>query len=233
LEFDPEGTGAFRPPDRGEKPSIRLPSPSDIVVICPAAVSVQFGYRLLRTVDGEISCKGNMFVGASRAMRTLEGDAFVSSVLEEMRTEGGRAMREGSLLSAGWYPVAWYRDLIGTACKLKDDPFAFRIGVETARADVTTIHRVIFRVLTPKIMLTQSRRLLRLYYSAGDAAISTERDGHAFIRYSGFRGFDAHLWQDFLGGSTTLLELTGAKDIAVKVRGGGTDASMVCETTWR
>lgn len=181
----------------------------------------------------EISCKGNMFVSAARAMATLCGPSFAERVRERMQTEGAKALREGTILSSGWYPIAWYRDFVGAACALESPAFAHRLGVETAKQDVSTIHRVIFRVLTPKLMLTQTGRLLRLYYDAGTANVTSTVDGYALVRYVGFVGFDANLWQDFLGGSTTLIELGGARDTKVKVLGGGVDSSLSCEVTWR
>lgn len=184
-------------------------------------------------MSDEISCKGNMFVSAARAMTTLSGAAFVENVRDRMKGEGGPALREGTILSSGWYPIAWYREFLGAAAELESREYLHRMGIETAKQDVSTIHRIMFRVLTPRVMLKQTSRLLRLYYSAGDANVVAERDGYASIRYVGFVGFDVNVWQDFLGGSTTLLALTGARDVAVRVLGGGLDSSLSCEVTWK
>lgn len=180
--------------------------------------------------------KGNSFRIVLGAVETLRGREQRDRTVSRLQGEVAEAVRTGSILASGWYDVEWYRALIHAAVVEERQPaqLARALGHESARSDITTLHRAIFRLLSPETSLRQITRLLRLYYRGGSGEALVAEPGHARVRYSGFEGFDQLLWQDFVGGTEAVLEATGARGGVIKIVAGGGDgdATMTADATW-
>jgi hypothetical protein len=192
---------------------------------------------MLSRVAAEVEIKGQAFLGILGALGEMRGDEAVSRVRREVDGELGDALRTNTILSSGWYPVAWYRGLHHAARRVAggDDAFTIELGRVSLRRDVNLVYRAIFRLLSPTTLLDQSDRIVKLFVRGGGRYETLEKKpGFVRSRYDGFAGFDRILWLDFLGGGHGALELCGARNVVGRIAGGGRDgdAWMVVEATF-
>ncbi len=52
------------------------------------------------------------------------------------------------------------------------------------------------------------------------------------IEFADCEGFDAILWKDIMGSIDALLELGGAKNVALRVMSGGTGPDLELDASW-
>lgn len=184
----------------------------------------------------EIEVKGTVFDAVLFAAESSKGADFVRRVRDAIPGEAGEALRFGGVVASGWYPVAWYRQMYGAIVAIGgSDRLAVELGhVSTAR-DITTIHRVLFRVLSVELLLKQSGKVLAQYFRGARITVTSSAPRSVRLAYSDFHGFDRILWLDLLGSAEEMLLQTGAKAVWSRYVEGGTDASpnAVLEAGWQ
>jgi hypothetical protein len=184
----------------------------------------------------EVRVKGQSFHACLRALVDLHGEEPKAATLAGMLGPGGEALREGSLLSANYYPVAWYRELFASAARVlpAQKQLALDIGYRSGRRDIAGIYKVLLRALSTEMLIKQSQRLLRIVYEGGGVEVAEVTRGFARVRYHDYFGFDRNIWQDAIGGAQAAFEATGAKDLTIAVEQGGGDghANMTVTVTW-
>ncbi len=177
-----------------------------------------------------------MFDAVLFAAEALKGAEFVTRARLAVPDEAGEALRFGGVVASGWYPVGWYRQLFGALVALAgDERFAFEVGrVSTAR-DISTIHRVLFRMLSAETLLKQSGKVLAQYFRGARVTVDASSPRSVRMRYADFYGFDRLLWSDLRGSAEEMLKHTGAKAIWSRyVEGGaGAEPSAVLEAGWQ
>lgn len=181
--------------------------------------------------------KGLQFRSFLRALGKIRGDRAVADTLAALRPELGDALRIGTLVTGGWYPLEWYRELHVAAQK------ATREGVELARAvsragiqdDFRGVYRLITFALSPQAIIRWAPRIVSLYFDTGGCVIERAEAGFARGRFVGFAGFDRNLWEDLIGGITGVMELAGGRQLTTHVIAGGTDGhvGMTIEVRWK
>lgn len=180
--------------------------------------------------------KGQSFHAVLRAFEDLRGAAHRQAVLAELPGEVGEALRGGFLLSANFYPVAWYRELFATGARLAPGAlhFAREVGRASGERDISGIYKVLFRALSTELVIRQSPRLFRIVYQGGQIDVLEARKGFARIAYSECWGFDGNVWQDAIGGAEACFRATGTKSLSLRVEegGGDGDATMVVQVRW-
>ncbi|MEW5847605.1 MAG: hypothetical protein AB2A00_02285 [Myxococcota bacterium] len=186
--------------------------------------------------NDELKVKGANFLSVMAALKTLRGETAVTAVTNGMLTPGGEALRLGTLLASGWYPASWYRDLLDAIRGLPagGDALVVAVSKEGIRRDVGGIYKLVFKLMSPQTLLTQSSKALRMYYDRGECQILESRDGFVRASYRGFVGFNRVMWLDTRAASELLLELSGAKGLHLRVVSGGGDgdAHMDVEASW-
>lgn len=184
----------------------------------------------------EVKVKGQSFHSVTRALGELRGDEFRAEVLERFAGEGGKRMREGSLLPATFYPVAWYRELFRAACELAPEvhDLAREAGRVSGERDLSGIYKVVIRAFSTAMVIKQSPRLFSLIYQGGAIEVIDVRDRYARLRYYDCFGFDRNVWQDAVGGAGAVFRATGADRLVLRVLEGGQDgdSTMVLSTSW-
>lgn len=184
----------------------------------------------------EVQVKGQAFHAVLRAFEDLRGAEFRRSALEATAGEGGEALRAGFLLSANYYPVAWYRDLLSAGVRLAPGAlhFARDLGRASGERDISGIYKVLFRALSMELVIKQSPRLFRVVYQGGKIEVLETRKGFARLAYTECWGFDANVWQDAVGGAEACFRATGPERLNVQVQqgGGDADASMIVQVQW-
>jgi hypothetical protein len=172
-----------------------------------------------------------------RAFADLFGDEVRGEALATMVGPGGEALREGSLLAANFYPVAWYRELFKSAERLVPPGTSLgrEVGYASGRRDIAGMYKILLRALSTETMIRQSQRLLRVVYEGGAVDVPEVRHGFARVRYRDYFGFDRNVWQDAIGGGEAAFQATGAKDLTITVLEGGRDgdATMLVSVIWQ
>lgn len=192
-----------------------------------------------RRVGREVEIKGQSFLGVLGALEELRGLPLRDRVRAEASGSLGDGLRTNSLLSNGWYPVAWYRDLHATiaAVTAEGDALASEVGRVGLRRDVNAIYRALFRLLSTTTLLAQSDRIVKMFVrgpSVGYRTLET-RPGYVLARWDGMFGFDRRIWRDFVGTGIGALEVCGGKDVKSRPVEGGDDGDdyMVVEATFK
>lgn len=177
--------------------------------------------------------KGISFRSVTRALLTLHGSEAVEVCLATMPAELAEAFRYQTILASGWYPIAWYRDLLRATQKASggSERALFEIGRQCARQDMTGIYRLGFKLLSPQIVLELSARLFSNYYDTGKGRVIESRSGFARAEWSECSGFDKNMWWEAFGAAEMFMELAGAKHIRTRIIRGGGDADEMAEVT--
>lgn len=175
--------------------------------------------------------KGIAFRSALRALEQLRGAPTVENTITAMSPELQSAIRYGTLIASGMYPVEWYRDLfsaIVTTTK-ETESLIREIGREAARLDMTGIYRHAFKLLSPQALFGLSARLYSNYYDTGSIVIVESRKGFAQARWTNCVGFDRNLWVEVIASAEMYLELAGATHIRMHIVSGAGPGDSAAE----
>lgn len=184
----------------------------------------------------ESEVKGLAFLNVLGAIVEVLGASARDEVIRAMPVDGREALTLGSLIASGWYPVRWYRDLLGAAVAVsKDASLPRELGKVSVRRDVTGVRRLLFRVVSVEILTSQAARFFKAYFRPGDVSV-VRVDAHtARVAFHHCYGFNEHVWQEQAGGVDGLLEASHVEAPRVRVLAGGNDgdAHMTLESRWR
>lgn len=187
----------------------------------------------------EVETKGQSFLSILGAMEDLRGAGIREAIRAAARGELGDALRTNSVLSSGWYPVAWYRELHRTlrAVTGEGDALSMEVGRVSLKRDVGSLYRAVFRLLSTTTLLDQSDRIVKMFVRGPAVSYVTleRRPGYVRARWDGMAGFDRAIWRDFVGTGIGALEVCGGKDVQSRAVEGGEDGDdwMVVEATYR
>ncbi len=184
----------------------------------------------------DIRTKGSNVVAMVAALETVRDAAFREAVVKQVPGEGGEEIRAKSIIAAGWYPIGWYRDLLATIVKQAGDPMILReLGKASTRANVSAIHRVFMRMISPHTLIKQGGRLFSSYFENASVSIENVEGQTERISWKDCFGFDKNCWRDQIGSTEELVTMSGAKVLRSKVISGGEDrdATMVLELLWK
>lgn len=184
----------------------------------------------------EIRAKGMTFSLLLANLEKLRGKDAVEATVRALPPDVASALELGEIVSTGWYPIEWYRSLqaaMNRACDEKGVELSYRIGRESSISQFRGMHRLLLRVLSSEMLVSQSPRIIRMYFDGGDIVVSGVSTGVATIEFSGWHGFDRAVWSGMLGGIEGFLVARRAFDIRHRViRGGGSDGSLKAEYKW-
>jgi hypothetical protein len=145
--------------------------------------------------------------------------------------------RFGTLLSASWYPISWYRQVLQAfrASTNAGPDLPRRIGAMAVRLDMQGAHkRFVAWLVSPQSMLALSQRLFSTYYDTGRIELIESRRGFARVRAFDCFGWDQNMWSELMGSSGALLEESGAEHVRVRGISGGRDGDdhLEFESHW-
>jgi hypothetical protein len=172
--------------------------------------------------------RGSSFRGLLRELERRDGKELVERILDDLDPEVGKPLRYGQVISVGWYPIAWYAALYASIGRVLGGlpALAFDLSFAATRHDFSTLHRVAIALMSPELLIGQAPRFVGLYYKGGNTDVvgaATAAKGGAEVRFSGWHGFSAAVWQDLTGGSAAVLEACRAKNVRHRVIAGGGD----------
>ncbi len=188
----------------------------------------------LSSVKGP-SVKGVAFRTVVTVLATARSQAVVDASLARMPAEAGDALRYGTIITAGWYPVEWYRALWSAICSAtgEGEELVRMLGRASIDHDVNTLYRALFRLLSMHTVVAMGLKHFSRIYDTGTAAVTEEPDGSLRVRWSGCTGFDRNMWVEVLGSCERLGELAGAKRPRGIIQEGGEGDSCVAVFTGR
>ncbi len=183
----------------------------------------------------EIRAKGSTFLSLVPSLESVRDLEYREQVVREMPGEGGDALRSNSLIAAGWYPISWYRDFLATAVRLADPSIVRQLGRISTRASMSTIHRILVRMLSPEKLIKQSTRVFASFFENATLTVTNVDRCVERIEWKNCFGFDKNVWRDQLGSTEEMVSLTGATLVRARVVSGGedSDAEMVAEVAWK
>jgi hypothetical protein len=161
------------------------------------------------------------------------GASGVEAMLGELPGELSEALRYGRVVPSGWYPVPWFRALLGSAAKASGlhTPFVRDLGRRGLKLEYNSVYRALMRVLSTETLLATGLSHFSQVYSIGRVDALEFRDGFAHMYWYDCIGFDRNMWEYLVGACVGLIELTGGRSIEARiVRGGERDD---CEATAR
>lgn len=166
-----------------------------------------------------IDLKGNTFVGFLKGLGQVKGQAVHDGVLGRLTGELGELARSGTLLSSGWYPAAWYQEMLeAVVAETGEGPqFIQDLSREVTRRDFQTLFRIVRLFLDPTVALQQAVRVNRRYCSGGEIEVLAAERDRVHYRFHTFYDYDELMWRDYVGGVEGVLEGLGAKNIRTRV----------------
>ncbi len=184
-------------------------------------------------VSREVKLKGQAFRGLCGALRQRHGDAVHERVLAAMPGEAGQALRYGSIVAGGWYPIAWYRELHAAIQQTlgKDPETPRQLSRLATKNDINGVYRFVLSFLSPGALLSQWPRIWGLYCDGGKIT-TTPQEAGVQLEFSGCIGHDRLIWLDLSGGIEAMLEACHGKASRVKLTEHGEPhegtARMLC-----
>jgi hypothetical protein len=161
--------------------------------------------------------KGLGFVHVRNFTTERWGAEGWQAVLERMRPSD-RGEVAGAL-PIGWYPLALYARLLHALDEVHgtgDGALAVQSGRWQAEKDLTTIYRVMFRLLNPATVVVKTTDYWRKFHDSGAWDMQRTGDRSMEGTLEGWGVTDAFLCRELVGYFARLLELVGAKDPIVE-----------------
>ena len=155
-----------------------------------------------RVENKEPRVKGVAFRSIDTCYLELRGQPAHAKARGLMLPELREAYRSGLILSASWYPIAWYRDAFRAfrAASSDGSELARHIGRLTVRHDMQSVYKQLFlKLVSPQLLLSFSGRLFNTYYDTGSMTILESRKGYSLARLTGCVGWDANMWTEMVG----------------------------------
>lgn len=182
-----------------------------------------------------VSIKGQSFKGYFRAFGELYGEDKAAELRDAVDEEFRNALHFGALVSGGWYPAAWLRNLHHHGTKISGDYDAcVKVVRRSTENDLDGIYSFVARFVTPEFAFRQATRVLNVYVRGPD--VRTEaRKGEGTVTVQHAPGFDARMWRAMIAGSQVVLEHSGACEVVCRtVSGGGNDDDhLTFRANWR
>lgn len=175
---------------------------------------------------GEPRVKGLAFRTVELCFVELCGAPAREKAMELMDRQVAEAYRYGTLLSASWYPVSWYREVFRAlrAATGAGPDLARRIGGLAVEHDMRGAHkRLLAWLSTPQTLLRLSQRVFNTYYDTGHLEVVASEESFVRVRAGGCVGWDANMWSELAGSCEALLTAAGARHVRVRGVGGGRD----------
>ena len=183
----------------------------------------------------DIRTKGTNILAMIAAVESLRGAALRDAIVADLPGSGGEEIRTKAVIAAGWYPIGWYRDLLGAIVAHTEAPLVRQLGRASTRANVSTIHRIFMRMISPHTLIKQGGRLFSSYFEGASVTIENVEGQTERIVWKDCHGFDRNCWQDQIGSTEELVTMSGAQVVRSKVLSGGhdRDSQMVLELVWK
>jgi serine/threonine protein kinase len=194
-------------------------APSKVPVVSSAPAVTPRG-NLHPKVHTEL--KGHGFMASHAALVRLSGPEIGERVLNGCPTLGSM-MRKGVLVSSGWYPIELYAEY-SRAVRVELGPdISVKLGREATINDVNSIFRFVLRAFSPQVLSHMLPRVFATYCRGAKANIEAATTNEVLLRFSDFTGCTQGLFEEFVSGAATFVELGRGTNTRFKILEGGKD----------
>lgn len=173
----------------------------------------------------ETRLKGVNFHGTLGAIERRFGKDAVARVKARMKGAGGESLRNGAIVTGGWYPASYY-DALLLAIE-EEYPTTRGIVADICRDAVTqdfqTLFRIVSLVATPEWALSGATRVMTRYIENTRVEVKESREGHVHYLFQDFHGYTPRMWEDFVAGIEAVIDLMRIRRLPSKVVAGGGD----------
>ena len=182
----------------------------------------------------ESEIKGQSLKNYLITLRAIRGDEVAARMLALLSRELRDGLVNQTILTGGWYPVAFKRELHEAGAKVTGEPrFARTMSYEMTQRDLSGLYRTFVKIATPRYVLSIASRIFSTYFRPGEMRVVERRDGYVKVELTQCFGFDANLWDDVMGGCEATLVAAGARSCRVRVLSGGKDGDdFAVATGW-
>ncbi|AKF07165.1 hypothetical protein [Sandaracinus amylolyticus] len=182
--------------------------------------------------------KGVNFHGTLRALERRYGDDVLARVRARVEGPGGVALRDGEVVTNGWYPASWYDALLASIereipSRASDEGVCRELSRAAVVEDFSTLFRVISLVVSPRSALVNATRIVSRYVDGGRITVIDAREGHIHFAFDEFHGYTRRMWDDFLGGIEAVIDLMRLTRLPSRVISGGQDGDARFEVVIR
>jgi hypothetical protein len=167
----------------------------------------------------EIEIKGQAIRTTLLAIGELFGERIESEVVSAVTADFQSALRTGSILSSGWYPIAWYRQFHDQLKRLlpHDTGIARRISRLTTQKDISGIYQFILMLSSPELLARHFDKVVDSYFRGGEVAVNIGTRRFQ-IDAQGWHGITPEVVEECVEACVVILEHTGAKAIRSSFR---------------
>ncbi len=180
--------------------------------------------------------KGVAFRSVMAAVDAICPAGTRERALGQMDRELGEALRYGTILPSGWYPISSYKTMWSAilAASGGGPELVRKIAHECMRIDTAGVYRFVMRMLSPETVFAASSRFFSGYYDTGSLEVVERRRGRARAEWRGCVGFDRTMWMEVMASGEALVEMAGGKDVRHRIVLGGRDGDTdtVSELFW-
>lgn len=170
---------------------------------------------------GDVRSKGTNIQGILATIARVHGEPVRERVAATVDGEAGEALRNGAIVSSGWYPVAWHDATLRAieACFPSRRTIVRELAYASVKNDFQTLFKVVSLVASPGFALTNATKVMARYYDGGRLTVVEARDGFVHLRFDDYLGFTPRLWEDVYGGMEGIIDLMGVVRQPFDVRG--------------
>ncbi len=174
---------------------------------------------------GRGRCKGIPLKAIHANTGRLFGEKAQRALLEQVPSELREALSYGRIVASGWYPLSWLSAMHREAQVVTGSggELSRRFGYLGAKESFSGVYQVFIGLMNPSFVISKTAVAFGKYYEIGHAESTLRSRGHAELRFQGCDGFDANLWLAVFGACEAVLELSGGRNIRVRVLEGGGD----------
>lgn len=175
--------------------------------------------------------KGVAFRSVHASLGKLRGPAMQAAAIRVAGEELQSGFTYGAIVPGGWYPIAWYKELLHAARRVTGEgkELIHEIGRQCTRDDMSGIYSMLAKLISPQSLFSLSQRVFSSYYSTGSVEVIESRKGYTHARWKDCYQFDENMWAEILGSSAQLLEVGGARNVRARILSGGSDGADVME----
>jgi hypothetical protein len=181
----------------------------------------------------ETMIRGQAIRGVLDVLDVVGGPGTMERTIAILPNEIAEAYRYGALVSSGWFPIAWYRELHLAAKRAQPSvPDIHRkLGNVSTLRDLRAVYRFILQIASPAFAFAHANRILGTYFKQCRSEILESRASFVRIQLE-IPGASAELWCDIAGGMEAILSVCGGRSGTVSIPFGSNGSVAALDATW-
>ncbi len=177
--------------------------------------------------------KGHGFISGIAALDRITTPERVAKILDHApRVKAMHQKKE--FVSSGWYPLELYAEFTKAVRDELGPQASAQLGRETTIADINSLFRFVLHLFTPQSLAKFAPRIFRTYCRGPEAVLEESTPKTMQCTFSNFEGCTQAIYEEFMSGTATFVELGGGKGCRFEVVEGGKDGDTFVrfKLTW-